>query len=371
MTAGVGEGAAMQREKVKPVKGYRVSLLDWGRGRNKNRSEEQCSESGRDFEEEEEEDDRDGSETRTGTTDPRQKSTTTPTTASNNATTKSNTDSSSLVNDSPKDSSPPIYPTSRNRKGKSPLPRSLLHRSSSSGSDSDVTSISSSNSSSSFSYGPPEFQDAKSKEEEPIIPDLGMFKSTRLAQVPMTELVRQMDRGDIMGALIPTVAQCAAHLALLGCFSKLRAKVEGSEEIERWLFGKEHDLEGTSDAGDIKWRAFVGKAVERFHMWWINFPEVVKNLPEPVDCGKHGLLSLHEKPECTPAKKQVRVKPIEDRNLFRQWKRKPVKHGVMDIFTEFQKNDFASGISFRNMTPETLPPLGTFHLSGNIILRQD
>jgi len=368
MTTVVGEGVAMQGEKAKLVKGYRMSLLDWGRGRNKKKSEEQCrgqcSESGKGSE-----DDGSGSGTRTGTTDPGQKSTVTSTTANNNTTTKSNTDSSPTANGSPNDSSPPINPAPRNRKGKSPL----LHRSSSSGSDSDATSTSSSSSSSSFNYGPPEFQDAKSKEEEPIIPDSGLFKSTRLAQVPVTELMKEMikEKSDMMDAFIPTVAQCAAHLELLGCFSKLRAKVEGSEEIGRWLFEKEHNAEGASDAGDVKWRAFVGKAVERFHMWWINFPEVVKNLPEPVDCGKHELLSLNEKPGSTRAKKQVGLKQAEDRNPFlMQLMGKPAKPGVMDIFTEFQKNDFGSEISFRKMTAETLPPLGTSSLWFLYFLRQ-
>ena len=366
MTAVVGEGIPTQGEKAKLVKGYRVGLLDWGRGWNKKKSEEQrkgqCSESGKGS------DDGSGSGTGTGTADPRQKSTTTPTTANNNTTTKFNTDSSPSANDPPNDSSLPINPAPRNRKGKSPL----LHRTSSSGSNSDVTSTSSS-SSSSFNYGPPEFEDAKSKEEEPIIPDSGVFESTRLAQVPVAELMKGMikKKGDIMDAFIPTVAQCAAHLELLGCFSKLRAKVEGSEEIERWLFEKERDVEGVSDTRDIKWRAFVEKAVERFHMWWINFPEVVKNLPEPVDCGKNGLLGLNEKPESTRAKKQVRLKQIEDRNPFLvRLMREPPKPSVMDIFPEFQKNDFGSGVSFRNMTAETLPPLGIFRPSGvNIFLR--
>ncbi|KAF8433164.1 hypothetical protein BGX38DRAFT_1223249 [Terfezia claveryi] len=329
----------MHGEKAKLLRGYRLSLLDWGRGRNKKKSEEQCkrqcSKSGRGSE-----DDGTGS----GMTDPGQKSTATSIRANNNVTAKSITDCSPQEDNSSNDSSPPIHPNPRNRKGKSPLSR----RSSSSGLNSDVASTSSSSSSSSFSYGPPEFEDAKSKEEEVIIPDSGVFKSTRLAQVPVTELMKQLikERDATMDAFIPTVAQCAAHLELLGCFSKLRAKVEASEEIGRWLFGKEYDAEGASDAGDIKWRAFVGKAVERFHMWWINFPEVVKNLPEPVDYGKYGPLSLNEKLE---SRKQA--------GFLRQWKRKPAKPGVMDIFTELEKNAFGSGISFRKMTAETLPPL--------------
>lgn len=342
MATAVREGVAIQGDKAKLLKGYRLRVFDWGRGRNKKKSEEQCkrqcSEGGRGSE-----DDGIGS----GMTDPGQKSTATSIRANNNATAISITDCSPQANNSPNDSSPPIHSTPRNRKGKSPLPR----RSSSSGRSSDVASTASSSSSSSFNYGPPEFQDAKSKEEELTIPDSGVFKSTRLAQVPVMELMKQLikERGETMDAFIPTVAQCAAHLELLGCFSKLRAKVEKSEEIGRWLFEKEYDAEGASDAGDIKWRAFVGKAVERFHMWWINFPEVVKNLPEPVDCGKYGPLSLNEKPEFTPAKKQA--------GFLRQWKRKPAKPGVMDIFTELEKNDFGSGISFRKMTAETLPPL--------------
>ncbi|KAF8425289.1 hypothetical protein EV426DRAFT_641894 [Tirmania nivea] len=368
MTTVAGEGVAVHGEKAKLVKGYRVSLLDWGRGRNKKKSEEQCK--GPSSESEKGTENRNGSGTGMSIADPRQKSTTSSTTANNNTTTKSNTDSSSPANDSPTDSSLQAHSTPQDRKGKSSLPRSLLRRSSSSGSNSDVTSTSFSSSSSSFNYGPPEFQDAKNKEEEPIIPDSGVFKSTRLTQVPVTELMKEMirERGDIVEAFIPTVAQCAAHLELLGCFSKLKAKVEGSEEIGEWLFDKKHDAEGTIDTGNIKWRAFVGKAVERFHMWWINFPEVVKNIPELIDCGKHELSSLNEKPVPRPVKKQVDLKPIEEKNFFRQWKRKPAKSGVMEIFMEFQKNDFGSGVSFRKMTAETLPPLGTFNPSDVLLV---
>jgi len=358
MTTGVGEAVATQGEKAKLVKGYRVSLLDWGRGRDKKKgSKGQSSANGKGLVEE---DGGNGSGAGIGTTDLSPKSTTTA--ASNSITTKPNTNfSPPEANNTPKGSS---HSMPRNPKGKSPLPRSLRRRrSSSSGSDSDVTSISSGSSSSSFGYGPPEFQDAKSKEEEPIIPDPGVFRSTRLAQIPLTEH-NPKERGDMAAAYIPTVAQCAAHLELLGCFSKLRAKVEGSEEIGRWLFGKGHDAKGTSGAGDIKWRAFVGKAVERFHMWWMNFPEVVKKLSEPEDRGKSRPVSFTDKPKSTLVKNQARPKPLEEKNLFlRHWKRKPAKPGVTGTLAEIQKSDFAGGISFTNMAAEVLPPLGKLHVS--------
>lgn len=376
MKDGVGEGVLGERAKL--VGGYRLSLLDWGKNRSKMKSRDEEDRSsmqpetvtgigitGGDS----------GIEVEPRTTSERNPSSL-PIDPSNSMTVPPGKEP--LENYAQSDPSPPSSPPSKerqSRKGKGKSPLSFFRKSSeSSGAESNSDSDSDSDS---FNYDPPEFETATSKEEEPIIPHPSVFTATRLAQVPIFELVNQSmgsngSNGDCdMKAYIPTASQCAAHLELLGCFSKLRADVESSEAIGSWLFGTEKfadetnatDATTTSSPGDIKWRAFVGKAVERFHLWWINFPLVVKELDRVKKRG----VADDKRPDFELVRKagaHGTGRDTERRNSFlRQWKKKKTRPESMgaDVFKglhDFQKDDFASHVKFRTLTADMLPPLG-------------
>ena len=129
--------------------------------------------------------------------------------------------------------------------------------------------------------GPPRtFREAKTKEEEPVIPAPHIFQS----------LLKPSDsKGD--ADTVPTVGECAAHLGLLEAFYTLKAKVLGSEELDsilgiiprpktvyRTTYGtyyrsrrevKAVKIKDTTFAArrKEKWPFFVQLAVVRFRTW--------------------------------------------------------------------------------------------------------
>lgn len=206
-------------------------------------------------------------------------------------------------------------------------------------------------------YGPPVLEVAASKEEEPIIPHPDVFTSTNLAHLPAADF--NTHSGGVTEfrtkEYIPTVAQCAAHLELLGCFSKLRSDVEASEVIGKWLFYGPDTASSEPPEAVIKWRFFVAKATERFHKWWMQFPEVVNKVNDHIKTKDEGNVAEKEKGD----------KPVHAGDKIR----------VLDIFKRARQEDL--GVKFddelakgleganymlkakhRTLTVDTLPPLG-------------
>lgn len=205
------------------------------------------------------------------------------------------------------------------------------------------------------SYGPPVLETAGSKEEEPIIPHPDVFTSTSLAHLPVAGFVTQSGGMTEFRTTeyISTVAQCAAHLELLGCFSKLRSDLESSEVIGKWLLHGPDVVPSEPPEAVIKWRAFVAKATERFHKWWMQFPEVVKKLDD---------LLKAKKDEGNVTVKEKGGQPVGDKT--RVWdilRRVRQEDGVKldgELAKGLESANYIRNAKHRTLTMDTLPPLG-------------
>ncbi|KAI9748317.1 MAG: hypothetical protein M1835_001818 [Candelina submexicana] len=125
-----------------------------------------------------------------------------------------------------------------------------------------------------------------SNQKTPVIPNPRIFTDLLLPDDSQQTAALAVDDDSFFS--YPAVGQCATHLALLECFSRLKRRVMRSEVLDT-KFGilaeheKEHreiyaggydDLEGIC-AGEgptahleRKWELFVEMAVDRFETWW-------------------------------------------------------------------------------------------------------
>ena len=128
-------------------------------------------------------------------------------------------------------------------------------------------------------------------ETQQTIPDPGMFTDLCL---PVQTSQLDIEVSDVP-LIYPTVGQCACHLALLECFSRLKRKVMLSKKIDQ-IFGingefqekcQEHQC-GEQFSGDVlagvpenasqKWELFVELACSRFAKWWENIDQVFEDM---------------------------------------------------------------------------------------------
>lgn len=200
---------------------------------------------------------------------------------------------------------------------------------------------------------------ATSKEEEPIVPHLDVFSSTSLAHLPAVDSITQS--GGVTEfrtkEYIPTVAQCAAHLELLGCLSKLRSDVEASEVIGKWLFHGPNEVSSQPPDAVIKWRAFVAKATERFHKWWMQFPEVIKKVDDLLKTKDEGNIAEKERVEKKPVGDKTRVWGILKKNGKRVRQGDDVKLDG-ELAKGLESANYMLNAKHRTLTVDTLPPLG-------------
>lgn len=117
----------------------------------------------------------------------------------------------------------------------------------------------------------PRYKGAKTAEDEPIVPDPGVFATLSTA--------KQTISSD--GTRLPTIGECATHLELLETFFVLRQRILRSDEIDgiygiaaipQKKRGKQGDTKLLKDETlwerrQVKWPKFIEIAVVRFLVW--------------------------------------------------------------------------------------------------------
>ncbi|KAF8470760.1 hypothetical protein BDZ91DRAFT_718933 [Kalaharituber pfeilii] len=219
-----------------------------------------------------------------------------------------------------------------------------------------------------FDYGPPQFEIAKSREEEPVIPDPAIFEPSKLVYTPLDSLTVGPD-GNVR-SFIPTVAQCATHLELLSCFAVLRQNVEKSEEMDELLFGKANEYQNDQELDqaqlkakkDMKWKAFVEIAVARFYEWWCALPAVVDALERQKEERQQMTVVLADADYDVDVPTKI-TKARWGRFLSpTKWLRSALKGGTplkpkWEISLPVVIEDNTREVMFRALTSEMLPPL--------------
>ncbi len=137
-------------------------------------------------------------------------------------------------------------------------------------------------------------------QKEPIIPDPRIFTDLQPSKGSQQTSAHNIDNGSSLS--YPTVGQCATHLALLECFSRLKRRVMLSKGLDTKFgilpeHGKEHRevyANGYSAFEGIrvgkkptahqerKLDLFIELAVDRFEFWWtrVEAEQGEQNIPE-------------------------------------------------------------------------------------------
>lgn len=126
-----------------------------------------------------------------------------------------------------------------------------------------------------FKYwdGALKYKNATSKEEEPQIPSVNIFKA-------LMNVAEEKDP-------LPTAAECTVHLEFLAVLHTLRQQVIDSEELDE-IFdikpekktvvrkGVDVELRDTTfwTRREAKWDKYIELAVVRFLAWWGQVPEI-------------------------------------------------------------------------------------------------
>jgi hypothetical protein len=123
----------------------------------------------------------------------------------------------------------------------------------------------------------------------PAIPSAEMFESLFQQQQQ-----QQQDNANRSGSFaqrisLPTTAQCAVHLEFLATLWTLRQRVLRSEELDQVFDIKPEykyvDRKGVQtklkdetlwERRQVKWDKFVSIAVVRFQAWWAKLPEIAE-----------------------------------------------------------------------------------------------